>query len=241
MTGHDAVGRDATEGGGAAGGGAPAVKICGVCRPEDAREAVAAGATHVGVIRVPGSPRSRTLDEAGAICAAAVGARRVGVYVDADPATILDEAARLGLDVIQLHGGEDPERVAWLRARGLEVWKVVKPAGPEDLLEAARRYADADLILVEGRSDRGHGGVGARFDWEGVGAARDRLPPGARLGVGGGLTPENVAEAIRRLHPALVDVSSGVEGAPGRKDPGRVRAFIAAARSAATSVPESKF
>ena len=218
---------------------APAVKICGVCRPEDAREAVSAGATHVGVIRVPGSPRARSLDEAAAICAAAVGARRVGVYVDADTATILDEAALLGLDVIQLHGAEDPDRVSQLRAGGLEVWKVVKPATPEELLEAARRYGAADLLLVEGRSDRGHGGVGARFDWEGVGAARDGLPPGTRLGVGGGLTPENVAEAIRRLRPALVDVSSGVEGVPGRKDPGRVRAFIEAARSAATRVPES--
>ena len=210
----------------------PDVKICGVCDPGDAAEAVSAGATHVGVIRVPGSRRTRPAGIARQICDAAVGARRVGVYVNATTPTILREAERLGLDVIQLHGSEPPERVRVLTERGLEVWKVVKPARAEDLLEAARRYRSADLILVEGWSEKGHGGAGARFNWGEVAAAVDRLPVGTLLGVGGGLDPDNVAAAVRRFRPTLVDVSSGVERTPGQKDPDRVRAFVQSARRA---------
>ncbi|NIP58436.1 MAG: N-(5'-phosphoribosyl)anthranilate isomerase, partial [Gemmatimonadetes bacterium] len=156
----------------------------------------------------------------------AQGARKVGVYVDATVGAILREAERFGLDVVQLHGHEGPERVEALQARGLEVWKVVKPERAEQLLAAVRRYQGADLLLIEGRSSLDHGGVGARFPWAEIAAAMDRVPAGVRLGVGGGLTPENVARAIRRFRPALVDVSSGVEVEPCRKDPERVRAFI---------------
>ena len=214
----------------------PAVKICGVCDPADAALAVRAGATHIGVIRVPESRRTRSADVARRVCDAAAGARRVGVYVDAAVATILREAESLGLDVVQLHGGEPPDTIDVLSARGLEVWKVVKPATAVDLLEAADRYRAADLILAEGRSDRGHGGVGARLPWDEVADARARLPSRTRLGVGGGLTPGNVGEAVRRFRPALVDVSSGVESEPCRKDPARVRAFVAAAREAGREV-----
>ena len=154
----------------------------------------------------------------------------MGVYVDALLATMVSESERLELDVIQLHGREPPERVEALSGAGLEVWKVVKPASAAELLEAAARYRSAALILVEGSSDRGHGGVGASFDWDAVADATGRLPAGTVLGVGGGLTPENVAAAVRRFRPALVDVSSGVEAAPGRKDMDRVAAFIRAAR-----------
>lgn len=209
----------------------PDVKICGICDPSDAALAVEAGATHIGVIRVPGSRRTRPAGTARDVCAAAEGARKVGVYVDASTATILREAEAFGLDVIQLHGREGPERMEALTEHGYDVWKVVKPVRAEDLLEAARLYRHADLLLVEGRSDRGHGGVGARFPWSEVAAAVDRVPVGTLLGVGGGLTPENVAAAVRRFRPALVDVSSGVEGTSCRKDPERVRRFIAAARS----------
>lgn len=210
----------------------PDVKICGICDPGDAALAVEAGATHIGVIRVPGSRRTKPLGIAREICEVVVGALRVGVYVDAPMATILREADVLGLDVIQLHGTESPEQVNTLSARGYEVWKVVKPVRAEELLEAARRYRSADLLLVEGRSERDHGGVGARFPWGEVAAAVERLPVGTLLGVGGGLTPENVAAAVRRFHPTLVDVSSGVESEVCRKDRDRVRMFIAAARSA---------
>jgi phosphoribosylanthranilate isomerase len=209
----------------------PDVKICGVCDPSDAAEAVTAGATHVGVIRIPASRRMRPLGVARSVCAAAAGALRVGVYADASLATILREVTALGLDVVQLHGGEGPERVAALVERGVEVWKTVKPGRAEDLLEAARRYEVADLLLVEGRSDLGLWGAGPRFRWSEVAAAVDRLPAGTLVGVAGGLTPENVAQAVRRFRPALVDVSAGVETGVGRKDAARVAEFIHRARS----------
>lgn len=211
----------------------PDVKICGVCEPADAEVAVGAGATHIGVIRVEGSRRTRSLPAARAVCEAVVGAMRVGVYANASTVMILREAESLGLDVVQLHGDESPERVASLAARGVEVWKVVKPASAEELLAAAKRYRDADLLLVEGRSELGLGGVGARFRWGEVAAAVDRLPPGTLLGVAGGLTPGNVGQAVRRFRPALVDVSSGVEVAVGRKDPELVREFVRCARASA--------
>lgn len=218
----------------------PAVKICGLCDPADAAMAVAAGASHAGVIRVPGSLRTQTEDVARSICAAAEGARTVGVYVDAPVAAMLREVDVLGLDVVQLHGQEPPDRVRLLQDEGLEVWKVVKPERADGLVEAVRRYRDADLILVEGRSHRGHGGVGARFPWDEVASALDRLPADVRLGVGGGLDPDNVADAVRRFRPALVDVSSGVESAPCRKAPERVRAFISAAHRAGSGVSKAE-
>jgi phosphoribosylanthranilate isomerase len=209
----------------------PDVKICGVCEPRDAEEAVAAGATHIGVIRIPGSRRTRPVPVARTVCEAAAGALRVGVYADAPLPTILREVETLGLDVVQLHGHEEPERAMSLAARGVEVWKVVKPERAEDLLTAARRYRGADLLLVEGRSDHGPWAAGSRFRWGEVAAAVDRLPPATLLGVAGGLTPENVGQAVRRFRPALVDVSSGVELTVGRKDPARVREFIRCART----------
>ena len=208
------------------------VKVCGLCRPEDAAVAVAAGATHAGVIRVPGTPRWRPAAGARAVLDAAAGARRVGVFADAAVAAVLAEAGSLGLDVVQLHGEEAPAEVESLRAAGLEVWKVVKPGDGAALAAAASRYAGADLLLLEGASGRGTGGVGARLDWGALAAARERLPAGTRVGVAGGLTPANVAEAVASLRPSLVDVSSGVESAPGEKDAARVRAFVAAALEA---------
>ena len=95
-----------------------------------------------------------------------------------------------------------------------------------------RDLGELDLLLLEGASGRGTGGVGARLDWGALAAARERLPAGTRVGVAGGLTPANVAEAVASLRPSLVDVSSGVESAPGEKDAARVRAFVAAALEA---------
>ncbi|HUG39891.1 MAG TPA: phosphoribosylanthranilate isomerase [Longimicrobiales bacterium] len=209
------------------------IKICGLCRPEDAALAVSAGATHAGVVRVPGTPRWRPIERARAVLDAAAGGRRVGVFADAEPEMIRGEAESLMLDVVQLHGDETPAEIVVLKEAGLEIWKVVKPADGRAVLDAATRYAAADLLLLEGTSARGRGGVGARFDWAAVAAVRDRLPAGLRLGVAGGLWPGNVEEAVARLRPALVDVSSGVEGWPGEKDAARVRDFVARARAAA--------
>lgn len=208
----------------------PDVKICGVCEPEDAALAVRCGATHIGVVRIPGLTRTRSLPGARAVCEASAGALRVGVYADASTSTMLREAEALGLDVVQLHGRETPERAESLARRGVEVWKAVKPSRAEDLLEAARRYAAADLLLVVGRSELDPATAGPRFRWGEVAAAADRLPVGTLLGVAGGLTPENVAQAVRRFRPVLVDVSAGVEGAVGRKDVARMREFVQCAR-----------
>lgn len=209
------------------------IKICGLCRVEDAAVAAASGATHGGVIRVPGTVRWRPVATARAVLDGGAGLRRVGVFADADVATVKGEAASLALDVVQLHGAESPGEVEALRGAGLEVWKVVKPADGAALLEAAARYAAADLLLIEGASEHGLGGVGAAFDWDALAGAVDRLPGDVRVGIAGGLTPENVAEAVRRFRPALVDVSSGVEEGVGRKEPELVRAFIRAARGGA--------
>ena len=208
------------------------VKICGVCRPEDAELAVSAGATHIGMIRVPGSPRTQPERIVAEVSRFAEGAVRVGVFVDADAAIIRGEADRLRLDVVQLHGSEPPSLIEALRRTGIEVWKTVKPASAGALRRDVARYAAADMILVEGSSDRGHGGVGARFDWDALEPALGDWAHGRPPGVGGGLTPENVDVAVRRFRPGLVDVSSGVESELCRKDEERVREFITAARRA---------
>lgn len=213
------------------------VKICGLCRAEDATHAVVAGATHVGVVLVPGSPREQTLESAAEILASAGGAKRVGVFVDAAPDAVLLAGESLKLDVLQLHGGESPDRVADLAGAGpWSVWKAVRPRTEAELDEALRLYGPvADGLLVDGYSGAGAGGVGARFPWEVLEAVRERVPQGLLLGVAGGLGPDNVGQAVRRLKPGLVDVSSGVEAELCRKDPAKVTAFVAAALAAAAN------
>lgn len=209
------------------------VKICGVCRPEDAAEAGGAGAAYVGVILAPGRRRTRTLAEAEAIFGA-TSARRVGVFVDAGVDEVRDAAERLRLDVVQLHGDEDPATVEALsRSLGCEVWKAVRVRGSEDVVSAASAYGSAHAVLLDGWSEHGHGGVGARFDWSAVAPACAALRDGTRLVVAGGLNAGNVAAAVAALQPDVVDVSSGVEAMPGRKSTERVRAFLDAARSVA--------
>lgn len=204
------------------------VKVCGVCRPVDAALVSDAGADYLGVILSVGFPRSRVEAEAAAIYAAAGALRRVGVFVDPDPAVVERLVARLGISVVQLHGEEPPALAHALRERGLEVWKAFRPRSGEDLLQRLEPYGGAiDAILLDG----GRGGTGARFDWDALGDIRARLPAGVRLVVAGGLTPVNVTGAVRALHPDAVDVSSGVESAPGEKSAEAVRAFIAAARA----------
>ncbi|MGH7474868.1 MAG: phosphoribosylanthranilate isomerase [Longimicrobiales bacterium] len=211
----------------------PAVKICGVCRAQDALVAAAAGADYVGIVLSPRGPRAQTLEQAAITFAALAGAtvRRVGVFVDAQPDDMLHAAETLRLDVLQLHGDEPAERVEQLRAGGrFRVWKAVRLRSSAELAEAAARYARADALLLEGAAERGSSGV--RFDWVGVAHELARLPSSPTIVVAGGLTPENVAVAIGLLRPAVVDVSSGVERVVGEKSGDRVRAFIAAARAA---------
>jgi phosphoribosylanthranilate isomerase len=186
------------------------------------------------VVLAQGSPREQTLESAAGILASAQGARRVGVFVDAAPEAMLLAGEALHLDVLQLHGGEAPDRVLDMAAAGpWEVWKGVRPRNVAELDEALRLYGSvADGLLVDGYSAAGAGGVGARFPWDALEAVRARVPSGLLLGVAGGLGPDTVGEAVRRLTPDLVDVSSGVEAEVCRKDAAKVAAFVKAALAA---------
>ena len=209
----------------------PRVKVCGLTRHQDAEAAVEAGAVYLGVILAPGGKRTVTADAARAIFGG-LQAGRVGVFVDAGADELRAAAARAGLDVLQLHGDEPPELAAAMRAAGFEVWKALRPRTGEEFAAEAARYADSvDAILLDGWSPDARGGTGARFPWAEVAAHRSALPEGVRLIAAGGLRPDNVAEAASILRPDVVDVSSGVETAPGVKDPALVRGFLAAVRS----------
>lgn len=208
-----------------------AVKICGLCRAADARAAAEAGAAWAGVILAPGRGRTQTVAQASVIFDAVAGSmRRVGVFVDATAAEVLEAARLLELDAVQLHGDEALEVVARMRAEaGCEIWKAVRVRNPSDVGMAARTWRGrVDALLLDGWSPDAHGGVGARFDWAAAAAAG--VPADMRVVAAGGLTPENVAAAISLLRPAIVDVSSGVESAPGRKSPEKIQAFVAAVR-----------
>lgn len=207
------------------------VKVCGLMRHADAAVAARAGAAYLGVILAPGFRRSVTPDKARIILDS-FPVRRVGVFVDADEDALRSVARAAGVHVLQLHGDEPPELAARLRAEGWEVWKAVRARDADDFSAAARRYAGSvDALLLDGYTPDAHGGTGTRFPWDEVAARLHELPPGVRLIAAGGLRPENVALAVRTLRPHAVDVSSGVERAPGEKDPRAVQDFVHAVRA----------
>lgn len=210
------------------------VKICGLTRAVDAEYADAAGASYLGVI-FAGGPRQRLPQQARETLAGR-RARKVGVFADQPEGEIATIAREVGLQVIQLHGASSPERVQAVRAAtGLEVWAVVRtPDGrlPHD----AEAIADeADALVVDALVTGTLGGSGVAIPWLALGESLDAMERGHRVILAGGLTPENVTEAIDYVSPMVVDVSSGVESAPGIKDHARVRAFIAAAQAAGNS------
>ena len=210
------------------------VKICGLVRRPDAELVAASGADYGGVILAPGGKRSISAGAAAELFAD-LPLRRVGVFVDAATETLLREAEIAGLHVLQLHGVETPGVAAELRKEGRwEVWKAVRPRTAEEFVRSLDEYTGAvDGILLDGWSPVAPGGTGARFPWEAVAEHRERIPAELRLVVAGGLGPANVAAAIELLRPDVVDVSSGVETAPGVKDPGAIPAFVSAVRAAA--------
>ncbi len=210
------------------------VKICGLGWPEDARVAEEAGADYLGVVFAT-SPRQRSEKEARRIWQG-TRAKRVGVFVDGPEKEVLERARRVGLSVVQLHGAEDPDYCQRLSKAGdWDVWKAVRLGAERELEVALERYSEVVAgLVVEGWSARGHGGVGARFDWSWFVGVRDSWPKSLRLILAGGLNPDNVAEAIERVRPGVVDVSSGVESAPGIKNPDAVWAFVEAVRSASS-------
>jgi phosphoribosylanthranilate isomerase len=200
------------------------VKICGITRPPDAIAAVEAGADAVGLMFYERSRRWVTLDQAREVARVLPeGIARVGVFVDADEATIGRAIEACGLHILQLHGAESPEFCK--RFGSLRIWKAFRVAGPEVLGTMAK--FDTDAWLLDAAAAGQMGGSGQRFDWELAVQARALGRP---IVLAGGLTPENVREAVERVRPFAVDVSSGVESAPGVKDFAKMRAFVAAAK-----------
>ena len=209
------------------------VKICGLKTPEDVAAVAAAGAAYAGFVFFPKSPRHVTLDQARAMAfAAPVGLAKVALTVDADDAALDTIIEAVPLDMLQLHGHESPNRVAEVRARyGLPVMKAVGVADEGDLAAIFDYSTVADQLLIDAKPPKNAalpGGNGLSFDWRLV-AQRRWLRPWM---LAGGLTPDNVAEAIRLTNARQVDVSSGVESAPGVKDPARIAAFTRAALGA---------
>ena len=210
---------------------APDIKICGLTRSVDAEYADAAGADYLGVI-FAGGPRERPPMQARDTLAGR-RARKVGVFAEQTETAIATLVETVGLDVIQLHAALDPERVARVRAAtGKEVWAVVRTADGE-LPESIEELGEAaDALLIDANVPGRLGGSGVRVPWDRLGESLDALDYHPRIVLAGGLTPNNVSEAIELVAPNVVDVSSGVESSPGIKDHARIRAFIAAVRTA---------
>ena len=209
------------------------VKICGLKTADAMADALAARADLVGLVFFPPSPRNVGVAEAVPLADFARGfAAIVALTVDADDALIERIMAEVNPDMLQLHGLETPERVAEIRARwGKPVMKAVKVATREDAALALAYTGVADLVLFDAKPPKGAdrpGGHGATFDWHLLDDVRTKVP----FMLSGGLTPANVAEAIQVTGATVVDVSSGVETAPGSKSPDLIRQFIRAAHSA---------
>ncbi len=206
------------------------VKICGLNEPAHVQAAVDAGARYLGFVFFPKSPRAVMPQQAAQLMRdVPAGIAKVGLFVNADDDLLLSTLAVAPLDVIQLHGSETPERVAEVKAlTNLPVMKAVGIASPEDLPALLDYGLVADMLLVDAKAPKDAvlpGGNGLAFDWRLL-VGRKWLRPWL---LAGGLTPDNVAEAIRLTGASGVDVSSGVETAPGHKDADKIRAFIRAA------------
>ncbi len=205
------------------------VKVCGLTTEAQVEAAAAAGAAYLGLVFFARSPRAVTPAQArGLALAAPVGVAKVGLVVDASDAELDAILDVVPLDMIQLHGREPPERVAAVRARcGLPVIKALGVASPADLDALPGYAAVADQVLLDAKAQPGSarpGGNGRAFDWSLLAGRAPRTP----WMLSGGLAPGNVAEAVRITGARQVDVSSGVESAPGVKDAALVRAFVAA-------------
>jgi phosphoribosylanthranilate isomerase len=209
------------------------VKICGLSTPVALEAALDAGADMVGFVFFPPSPRHVAFETASALGRRVRGrAQKVALTVDADDALLTAIVAALEPDLLQLHGKEPPARVAAIRRNfGLPVMKAIAVAAKGDL-GAVAAFADvADRMLFDGRPPREAtrpGGLGKAFDWR----LLEDLDPGVPFMLSGGLDAGNVSEALRITRAPAVDVSSGVERAPGEKDPDKIRAFVRAARDA---------
>jgi phosphoribosylanthranilate isomerase len=199
------------------------VKVCGVTSVHDARMCADAGVDAIGLNFVPSSPRRVTTDLARAIADAVRGrVLVVGVVADLAEPELRALSAEVGLECLQLHGDEPPEALLPLLPHA---YKAIRVAEPADVARAASY--PGDYVLCDAKAPGGAlGGTGHSFDWSLVA----ELARARKLTLAGGLTPDNVARAVAVVRPFCVDVASGVESAPGVKDPAKVRAFVAAAR-----------
>jgi phosphoribosylanthranilate isomerase len=205
------------------------IKFCGLTDPADVIPCVAAGAWGIGAIMTPHGPRALDLSHAATVMAAVpVGVERVGVFVGAQPDFVARAVEACGLTRVQVHRTPDVAGVA--RAAGVPVTLAIPLEGPESI--ARGDAADCDMVLFDAAVPGADGGTGVRADWSLLEARRPARP----FALAGGLTPDIVAEAVRRVRPDVLDVSSGVESSPGHKDPERVAAFAQAARDAAMEV-----
>lgn len=201
------------------------VKICGLTSVADAQAAAAAGADMIGLMFYEGSPRHITQPQAVEIARSLPPfVLRVGVFVNPDEAQVIEAIAACGLNLLQFHGDESSE---FCTQFGLMSMKALRVRDAESI--AALEYYQTDAFLLDAYSKAGLGGTGEKFNWD---LAIEAKRFGKPVFLAGGLTPENVAAAVRQVHPFAVDVSSGVESAPGRKDPAKMRAFIEAVRGA---------
>ncbi len=200
------------------------VKVCGVTRATDAEAAVEAGADAVGLMFYEPSRRWVSLERAREVAARLpVRIERVGVFVDADERTIRKAIEVCALSILQFHGSESPEFCA--RFAPLKVWKGFR-VSDVSVLETMPGFA-TEAWLLDAAVPGQMGGSGQRFDWE---LAVRAKALGRPIVLAGGLTPENVGEAVKRVRPFAVDVSSGVESAPGVKDGAKMRAFVRTAK-----------
>ena len=198
----------------------PFVKVCGLTDPAEAVACAKLGVWAIGMVFAPESARRITVEQARAICKALPSrVRRVGVFVNPDPAEVAQTVSGAGLTDVQLHGDQVNVEAVRIAAR-VRVFQGFPVGGPADI--AAAKSSRADLVFLDASVRGRHGGTGQSFDW----ALLDETPLQRPFVLAGGLDPDNVAEGVRRVRPWGVDVSSGVESSPGHKDLVRVAAFI---------------
>ena len=222
------------------------IKICATTNLDDARGALDAGANALGFI-LTASPRQITREKAAEIIAALPpSVEKIGVVVNESPGALATLVSDIGLTGLQLQGDEPAEQLSEFR-RALGLRKIIKTLQTRELLADPARldaylaqHKSYDGILLDSGSVATRGGTGQTFDWQAALQLVERIKQRSPVIIGGGLNPDNVAEAIRQFDPCGVEVVTGVELSPGRKDPAKLRAFISAARAATNSISHTR-